>query len=348
MACWRKSVVRIRCAESLQDRNTLALPAAATALGNVESLQDLHQGLEWAASRHLPVIPLGEGSNVVFAGDLSGLALGLANRGIELLDSTTDGVVLRIAAGENWHALVSWCCAQGYHGLENLALIPGTVGAAPIQNIGAYGVELSSLLRKVHAVEIDSARSLVLDAEACEFAYRDSVFKGRLRDRVVITAVELALSRIPEVNTTYPSLAAYLHDRGIAEPSPRQVLSAVTAIRRARLPDPQVEPNAGSFFKNPVVTAEQAGSLAQTFPGLPLYPQGAARAKLPAAWLIESCGWKGHRQGGVGVHPEHALVLVHYGDATGAELLALAERITESVAERFEIHLEVEPRIYGR
>jgi UDP-N-acetylmuramate dehydrogenase len=340
--------VRIRCAESLQDKNTLALPAVATALGNVESLQDLHQGLEWAASRSVPVIPLGEGSNVVFAGDLSGLALRLANRGVDLLDSTTDRVLLRIAAGENWHALVTWCCAQGYHGLENLALIPGTVGAAPIQNIGAYGVELSASVCTVHAVEIDSGRSLVLDAEECGFAYRDSVFKGRLSDRVVITAVDLALSRMPQVNTAYHSLAAYLHDKGIAEPSPDQVLSAVTAIRRGRLPDPRVEPNAGSFFKNPVVSAEQARHLEHAFPGLPVYPQGDGRAKLPAAWLIESCGWKGYRQGGVGVHPEHALVLVHYGDATGAELLALADRITGSVVERFNIHLEVEPRIYGR
>lgn len=340
--------MRIRCAESLQDKNTLALPAAATALGRVESLQDLHQGLEWAQSHHHVVIPLGEGSNVVFAGDLSGLALQVANRGIQLLESTADRIVLRVAAGENWHGLVSWCCAQGYHGLENLALIPGTVGAAPIQNIGAYGVELSALLRAVHAVEIDSGQAFVLNARECEFDYRDSVFKGRLRDRVVITAVDLCLSRLPEVNTDYPSLAAYLREEGIVEPSPQQVLAAVTAIRRARLPDPQLEPNAGSFFKNPVVSVERAGVLQQLAPGLPVYPQGNARAKVPAAWLIEACGWKGRREGGVGVHPDHALVLVHYGGASGAELLALADRIAASVAERFDVQLEVEPRIYGQ
>ncbi len=340
--------MRIRCAESLQDNNTLALPATATALADVESLQDLHQGLEWAASRRCTVIPLGEGSNVVFAGDLPGLALRIANRGIEVLESASDRVVLRVAAGENWHALVQWSSAQGYYGLENLALIPGTVGAAPIQNIGAYGVELSALLRSVHAVEIDSGQTRVLDAEDCEFAYRDSVFKGRLRDRLVITAVDLCLSRLPQVNTDYPTLAAYLDEQGILEPSPPQVLSAVTDIRRTRLPDPRLEPNAGSFFKNPVVGLERARELEEAFPGLPVYPYGAEQAKLPAAWLIEACGWKGHREGGVGVHPAHALVLVHYGGARGSDVLNLADRIATSVAERFSVQLQVEPRIYGR
>jgi UDP-N-acetylmuramate dehydrogenase len=340
--------VRIRCAESLVDRNSLALPAAAEALATVTCEAELLDALAWARQRHCAVVPLGEGSNVVFAGDLRGLALCLANRGIEVLEESGDRVRLRVAAGENWHALVAWCLRSGYHGLENLALIPGTVGASPIQNIGAYGVELSGVMTGVHAIEIASGRRLELSLEECEPGYRDSVFKHRLKDQLVITSVELELSKRPAVAIDYPALAEYLDRREIHDPAPRDVFDAVVGIRRSRLPDPAREPNVGSFFKNPVVTSQRAGELAAKHSGLPVYPHGAGRAKLPAAWLIERCGWLGHREGGVGVHPDHALVLVHYGGADGAALLALAERIRGSVAERFGVTLEIEPRVYGR
>ncbi len=340
--------MRIRCAESLLERNTLALPAAAEALAVVTGEGELLAALEWAGQRRLPVVPLGGGSNVVFAGDLPGLALCVANRGIEVLEQSREQVLLRVAAGENWHALVEWCLRRGYHGLENLALIPGTAGAAPIQNIGAYGVELSRFLVRVHAVEIGSGRRRTLSLEECEPGYRDSVFKRRLRDQLVIDALELRLSRAPIVAVDYAALADCLTRRGIDEPRPRDVFDAVVAIRRGRLPDPATEPNAGSFFKNPVLSSQDALDLSAQWPGLPVYPQGEGQAKLPAAWLIEQCGWKGYRQGGVGVHPEHALVIVHYGGADGAAVLALARRIADSVAGRFGVVLEIEPRVYGQ
>jgi UDP-N-acetylmuramate dehydrogenase len=340
--------VRIRCAEPLIERNTLALPAAAEALAVVTRECELLEALAWARQRRLPVVPLGSGSNVVFAGDLPGLALCLANRGIEVMEQSREQVLLRVAAGENWHALVEWCLHRGYHGLENLALIPGTAGAAPIQNIGAYGVELRRFLVRVHAVEIASGRRRTLSLEECEPGYRDSVFKQRLRDQLVIDALELRLSRQPTVAVDYPALAEWLAQRGIDAPRPGDVFDAVVAIRRSRLPDPAREPNAGSFFKNPVLASTRALDLAARWPGLPVYPHGEGRAKLPAAWLIEQCGWKGHRQGGVGVHPDHALVIVHYGGAAGTDVLDLARRIADSVAERFTVTLEIEPRVYGR
>jgi UDP-N-acetylmuramate dehydrogenase len=340
--------LRILCAESLRAHNGLALPATADAMAVITGDEDLNQALDWASQRNLPVVPLGEGSNVVFAGDLQALALCLASRGIELLDQNAGEALLRVAAGENWHELVRWSLARGYSGLENLALIPGTVGAAPIQNIGAYGVELCSLLDRVYATEISSGREVSLSLDECELAYRDSVFKGRLRDRYVITAVDLRLSREARVQVDYPALARYLQEQGIAEPGPGDIFDAVVAIRRSKLPDPLREPNAGSFFKNPILDVELAESLKSRYPVLPIYPHGAGLAKLPAAWLIDHCGWKGRREGAVGVHPEHALVIVNYGGARGKDVMALAERITRSVAERFGVQLEIEPRVYGR
>lgn len=340
--------MRILCAESLKRRNSLALPATAEALVSVQNEQQLREALAWADNHNLPVVPLGEGSNVVFTGDLRALALHLANRGIEILDRGDDHVLLRVAAGENWHSLVEWCLAKGCHGLENLALIPGTVGAAPIQNIGAYGVELDTLLERVLAIDIGRGSAASLSAAECQLGYRDSVFKGRLRDRLVITAVELRLHTKPHVRADYPALARYLEERGTFEPCPRDIFDAVVAIRRSKLPDPAVEPNVGSFFKNPLLDADRARAMADRFAGLPVYPHTEGLAKLPAAWMIDHCGWKGHREGDVGVHPDHALVIVNYGSGTGAEVMALAGRIARSVDDRFGIQLEIEPRVYGR
>ncbi len=336
------------CAEPLAGRNTLALPATAEALAVATTEGELLEALAWARQRRLPVVPLGAGSNVVLAGDLPGLTLCLANRGIEIRAQSRDDVLLRVAAGENWHRLVGWCLDRGLYGIENLALIPGTVGAAPIQNIGAYGVELSAVLACVHAVEVTSGEQRTLSREACEPGYRDSVFKGRLRDRLVITSVELRLSRSADVKTGYAALAEHLEAAGIARPGPRDVFDAVVAIRRRKLPDPAEVPNAGSFFKNPVLPLQQARDLAGRHTGLPVYPQDGGLARLAAAWLIEQCGWRGYREEGVGVHPDHALVIVHYGGADGRAVLALADRIADSVRDRFGIRLETEPRVYGR
>ncbi len=338
--------MRTPCAEPLAGFNTLALPATAAALALADSPEQLARALDTAERNELPVVVLGEGSNVVFVGDIRALVLRIGLRGIEVMEQSGDQVLLRVAGGENWHALVQWCLEHGYYGLENLALIPGTAGAAPVQNIGAYGVELSSFLQAVHAVEIEQGRAVTLSVEECRLGYRDSVFKHALRDRLVITAIDIQLSRRPAVNLQYPALAQYFEQSDKSCQCPQDVFDAVVDIRRSRLPDPALQPNAGSFFKNPVVDGDRAAELADRYPTLPQYPRGD-EIKLPAAWLIDHCGWRGYSEGGVGVHPEHALVLVHYGGADGRALMALAAKIRESVEQRFAIRLEIEPRVYG-
>lgn len=339
--------MHIRRKEPLGPYTTLALGGCAAALALAGNEADLGEALDWARAEGLPVVPLGQGSNVVVAGDVDALVLRVDTRGIDVLEDRGDTVVLRVAAGENWHRLVHWSLTQGLFGLENLALIPGTVGAAPIQNIGAYGVELEPFVRQVHCIRVADGGAFSLAGEECGFGYRDSVFKHALRDKVLITAVDLVLSRRPRVRADYPALAQALAGRGIVDPAPMEVFDAVVDIRRSKLPDPAQLPNAGSFFKNPVVGSDRAGQLGRRFPDLPRYPQADGSVKLPAAWLIEHCGWKGYRREGLGIHPEHALVIVNYGNGSGAALLELADEVAASVREAFDIALEMEPRVYG-
>jgi UDP-N-acetylmuramate dehydrogenase len=329
---------------SLTSLTTLRLPAKATARRDVADLPALREALAFARASGLSVIVLGEGSNVVFAGDVEALVLRYTATGRELLAEDGASVTLRVAAGEHWHTLVTWCLDQGYYGFENLALIPGTVGAAPIQNIGAYGVELAPFVEAVHAVRSDDGAALTLSREDCAFGYRDSIFKGALRDAVVITAVDFRLQRTPAPVTDYPSLREALAGRATA-PGPRDVFDAVVALRRARLPDPATTPNAGSFFKNPVVDRATADRLARQYPAMPQFDAPGGR-KLAAGWLIEQCGWRGAEGEGVAVHPGHALVLINR-NGDGRALLALARRIQASVADRFGCRLEIEPRVYG-
>lgn len=337
--------MKVLTRQSLAGRNTLALEASASALAEPATQDELREALAWADARQLPVVPLGQGSNVVFAGDLHALVMVLQLRGVQTLDQTADAVTLRVAAGENWHLFVTRCVDQGLFGLENLALIPGNVGAAPIQNIGAYGVELSSVLLRVHAVRLADGAALSLDAADCALGYRDSIFKGDLRDSLVITAVDLRLSREPAVDISYPALAAEF-EGWTEQPSPRAVYDAVVGVRSRKLPDPARVPNAGSFFKNPVLDEARARELQARYPALPVYPQDDGRVKLPAAWLIEQCGWKGCERDGVGVHPQHALVLVNRGANSGRALLALADDIAASVFSEFGVQLVIEPRVY--
>lgn len=340
--------MQIRTAESLRAYNTLGLEATAKALALVGTEAELMDVLSWSRARGLPVVPLGEGSNIVLAGSPEVLWLRQYGREITALGEEGSRVILRVDAGHDWHALVENTLRRGYFGLENLALIPGTVGAAPIQNIGAYGAEVERFVRMVHGVELETGRPFGLSANECQFAYRDSIFKGELRDRIVITAVDIALDRVPSVDISYPALKQELKRRGCANPRPEDVFDAVVAVRRSRLPDPAEEPNAGSFFKNPVVSAEGAEDLATQWPGLPRYQQADGRVKLPAAWMIDKAGWKGHRGKGVGVHREHALVLVNLGANSGKALLQLADEIVASVEQQFGIMLEMEPRVYGQ
>lgn len=337
-----------RRAEPLQSRNTLALPATATAFVEVRDTLQLCAALDRARAEGLPVLPLGGGSNVVLSSGIEALVLHQAGGRIEILHEGDASVSLRVAAACNWHDLVEHCLQRGWYGLENLALIPGQAGAAPIQNIGAYGVEFDRFVRAVHAVHLDTGETLQLSGSECRFAYRDSIFKGELRDRVVITAVDIDLSRRPHCQLDYPALQEELASRDVIDPTPADVFEAVVAVRRRRLPDPAVEPNAGSFFKNPVLSGAHASTLQAAHPDLPVYEQDDGSVKLPAAWLIEHCGWKGRRQGGIGTHPAHALVMVHYGGASGAELLAVAAQIVTDVRQCFDITLEIEPRVYGQ
>jgi UDP-N-acetylmuramate dehydrogenase len=293
------------------------------------------------------VLVLGGGSNVLFAGDPAGTVLVLGAQKIEILEDDGERVIVRADAGVEWHALVLWTLGHGLAGLENLALIPGTVGAAPIQNIGAYGVEVRECIHVVEAFERTTGQFQQLDAQACAFAYRDSLFK-REPERFVVTAVEFALTRIPVLRLDYAGLGDELVAMGIDTPTASQVAEAVCRIRRRKLPDPALLGNAGSFFKNPIVPVAQADALKAEHPALPMFRgNDDATRKLSAAWLIDSCGWKGHRDGDAGVAESHALVLVNYGQATGTQLLDLARRIAGSVRERFGVALEPEPRIIG-
>lgn len=330
---------------SLRDYNTLALPAVAEYLCTVTTPDELDAARDFARARQLSITVLGAGSNVVLAGDIGGLVVRNALPGIQRVAQRGSEVMVRVGAGENWHGLVLDCLDQGWFGLENLALIPGCAGAAPIQNIGAYGVELAQYFVSLEAVLLDSGEVIQLDREDCRFGYRDSVFKGELQGRVAITAVTLALSTAASPCLEYPELrAAVAH---LAAPTPQEVCAAVCALRRAKLPDPVARPNAGSFFKNPVMAAAEVEALRRRYPDLPTYLQADGRVKLPAAWLIDRAGWKGHRQGPVGVHDRQALVLVHFGGGRGDQLLRLAADIAADIGHRFGVALELEPAILG-
>jgi len=347
MVYYRRYVVHVLCNEPLQGKNTLALKASASAFARVTTDAELRAALDWAIRREKNVIPLGQGSNIVLAGDLDALILQQCQRGITVVDDNGETIVIRVAGGENWHSLVEWTLAQGYYGLENLALIPGTVGAAPIQNIGAYGVELSPFVHSVAAVLTTSGETLHLTGKECEFSYRDSIFKGILRDKVIITSVELSLSRLPRQQISYPALQHHFLTNAISNPTPQDIFNTVVDIRQSKLPDPALTPNAGSFFKNPIVSEEKLEALRVHYCGIAAYPQKGGRVKISAAWLIDRCGWKGRQCGDFGVHPRHALVLVNYGGDDGMKLLALAREIHSTVAAKFGIELEIEPRVYG-
>lgn len=328
--------------ENLQSLNTLALPARARYFAAVDSHDALLEALTWARAKHLPLLILGGGSNVVLRGEWPGLALRIALPG-KSIRRDEGRVVVRAAAGENWHTLVQWSLQQRAYGLENLTLIPGTVGAAPIQNIGAYGVELSHFLRRVRGYSLDDSTPVELGADECRLGYRDSVFKQALRDRFVITEIELQLRAAFEPVLTYPALREKLGD---VEPDAAAIERAVREIRQSKLPDPQRLPNAGSFFKNPVIDAAHFERLRAQHPAVP-YFAAADGVKIPAGWLVERAGWKGRRLGHVGVHAEQALVLIHYGGGDAAELLDLAAAIRRDVLDRFGVALEPEPAVYG-
>ncbi|HEY4372967.1 MAG TPA: UDP-N-acetylmuramate dehydrogenase [Burkholderiales bacterium] len=328
---------------NLKPHNTFGLDAHARYFARVGDPAGLPGVLADERVRNAPLLVIGGGSNLLFTRDFPGLVLLMQNRGIELLEEQGGEVRVRAAAGENWHGLVLHALEQGWYGLENLSLIPGTVGAAPIQNIGAYGVELESCFESLEAYEIASGNIVTLDRAACAFGYRDSLFKRAGRDRYIILSVTLRLSREAKVHADYADLKNELAARGIAGPTPRQVSDAVIAIRSRKLPDPAVLGNAGSFFKNPLIDEEKLEALQVFYPGMVSYPQGNSTHKLAAGWLIDQAGWKGKSLGQAAVHDKQALVLVNKGGATGADIAALARAIQADIRMRYAVDLEPEP-----
>ncbi|TNY26074.1 UDP-N-acetylmuramate dehydrogenase [Fulvimonas soli] len=329
----------------LLHRNTLRVAARAKLLAEVRDAAKLPELLDFPAVRAGPLLVLGEGSNLLLAGDFDGTVVAMATRGVQV---EQDGDVARIAvaAGERWDDFVRWTLGRGYAGLENLILIPGTVGAAPIQNIGAYGTEVAEFVESVEAWDVRERRVVSLDNAACAFAYRDSAFK-RAPGRYVVTAVRFALPRARGLRLDYAGIREELARMGVDRPAPFHVAEAVVHLRTRKLPDPAVIGNAGSFFKNPVVPAAQGEALKQAHPGLVAWPGADGRWKLSAAWLIEAAGFKGHREGDAGISNRHALVLVNHGRASGAELWALAQAVIAGVEAKFGVRLEPEPVVVG-
>ncbi|MBT4162315.1 MAG: UDP-N-acetylmuramate dehydrogenase [Gammaproteobacteria bacterium] len=324
----------------LQKRNSLRLKASARWYCEAHCLDDVIEAAEFARLKSIPVIPLGSGTNVVVLGDLNAVVVSIAIKGTEF-----SGREAIVGAGEDWHQFVGAALNQSLYGLENLALIPGTVGAAPVQNIGAYGVELGGWLNELVAVNTKTLETQVFSREDCLFDYRTSRFKDEAH--WVITEVRFALSQTESPVIDYPGIDDYLSEHDLA-PSSLSVFKAVTAIRQSKLPDPEVEPNAGSFFKNPVVSLEEARNLQAQFPQLPIFPvqdNGGSR-KISAAWLIDHAGLKGRAVGDIKVSRKHALVIVNQGCGTAEQLLELISSIQSAVRDRYDLQLEPEPGFY--
>jgi UDP-N-acetylmuramate dehydrogenase len=329
---------------SLEGRNTFHVAARAEILIDVRKSDALAELFGFAALKTRPLLVLGEGSNILFTRDWPGVVLSMATRGIAILDADDERARIRVEAGENWNDFVHWSLGQGFAGLENLVAIPGTVGAAPMQNIGAYGVEVREFIHRVETWDRAETRLTYLDNVECGFAYRDSVFK-REPNRHIVTAVEFELPRERALRLDYAGVREELASLGITEPRPAGVAEAITRIRMRKLPNPIVVGNAGSFFKNPLIAADEAESLRRKHSDAPVWPARDGLAKVSAAWLVESCGFKGLRDGDAGVSSQHALVLVNHGNASGAAINALAQRIISAVRERFAIDLQPEPLI---
>ena len=341
------SALAIDRAANLRALNSFGLPAVAHTLVHVRSDADVRRVLDHAEFGRAPKLVLGGGSNLVLTRDPDEVVLRVEVLGKRLIAERPEAWIVEAGAGENWHELVAWTLEQGWPGLENLALIPGSVGAAPVQNIGAYGLEMADRFESLDAVSLVTGRVVTLDARACAFAYRDSVFKrsgyGGLAGKCLITRVRLRLPKPWQPVLGYLDIERRMAETGQRTPDARTLFDWVCAIRRAKLPDPAQIGNAGSFFKNPVVSAEQCRDIIGRDPHIVHYALPDGRFKLAAGWLIEACGWRGKRIGQAGVYERQALVLVNCGGATGAEVVTLARAIQESVYGRFGIRLEPEP-----
>lgn len=328
----------------LKNHNTFGINAYAKEFVQVHTVEELAQVIK--ENREKELFILGGGSNMLLTQDINALVIHIDLHGKDVVWQDEEHVHVKAMAGENWHEFVLYCINQNYGGLENLSLIPGNVGTTPIQNIGAYGIEIKDTFVSCEAMEIATQQIRTFTKEECEFAYRESIFKGKLKNKYIITSVTFRLTkRNHKINTSYGDIAAELTKNGITVPTIKDVSDAVTAIRRSKLPDPKELGNSGSFFKNPIITIEEFEKAYLLHPQMPHYTLSDSHVKVPAGWLIEQSGFKGKRFGDAGVHAKQALVLVNYGNATGQELLNLSRNIQQTVFKNFGINIEAEVNI---
>ena len=329
----------------LKELNTFGIDVKARFFARFESVEELQQLLTLPELQPLEKLVLGGGSNLLFTKNFDGVVLQNGIRGIELLRENEDEVYIKAGGGEVWHDFVLYALRHNYGGIENLSLIPGTVGAAPLQNIGAYGVELKDVFHELEAVHLQTGEVHLFDNATCRFGYRESVFKNELKGQFVVTSVVFRLSKKHTLNTSYGAITTTLQEMQVQQPSIQDVSAAVCHIRQSKLPDPKQIGNAGSFFKNPEIPLQQFEQLKAQYPHIPSYPVSPGAVKVPAGWLIEQCGWKGKVIGNYGVHKNQALVLVNYGGANGGQVRQLAYDIIASVEEKFGIRLHPEVNI---
>lgn len=327
---------------SLQPFNTFGIDVKAKEYVNVGSIEELQEAIQYTKEFFI----LSGGSNLLLTKDIEKLVIHLNLKGKEILRSAQNDIYVKVAAGENWHDFVLWCIEHDFGGIENLSLIPGNVGTAPIQNIGAYGVELKDTMHVAEALEIATGKLVTFNNEDCEFGYRDSIFKRHAKGNYIITNVTFKLTkRNHTINSSYGAIQSELDKHDIANPTLKDISTAVIAIRQNKLPDPKEIGNSGSFFKNPVISKHQFRQLQHNYPDVPYYIVSEAEVKVPAGWLVEQCGFKGQRFGNAGVHKNQALVLINYGTATGQEIFELSKKIQNSVKNTFDISLEAEVNI---
>ncbi|MVM29777.1 UDP-N-acetylmuramate dehydrogenase [Spirosoma sp. HMF4905] len=340
-------MLNIQSHVSLKPYNTFRIDANARYWVEISNEEDLQTLLHLADFIDTPKLILGGGSNVLLCQNFDGLVVKINIQGIDIAREDDDHIYLTVGAGVNWHELVLFCVKRGYAGMENLSLIPGTVGAAPMQNIGAYGVELEQVFESLTAIHVLTGKKRTFTHADCAFGYRESVFKRELKGQYIITSVTFQLDKLPTFHIRYGAIQETLVEMGVSEENLtiKAISEAVIRIRRSKLPDPAQIGNAGSFFKNPEISTTQFDLLKAKYPALPGYPTGNDLVKVPAGWLIEQAGWKGYRSGDAGVHTKQALVLVNYGSATGDEIMILAKQVQKSVQEKFGVSISPEVNI---
>ena len=327
---------------SLRHLNTFGLESQAQSFVEVSSVEELTEILKNPELKDTPKFILGGGSNILLTRDISALVIKMSIKGIDKIKEDNDHIWLHVGAGEKWQDLVTYCVDHAYAGIENLSLIPGTVGAAPMQNIGAYGVEIKDVVENVETIFYDSAEIRTFTNDGCKFGYRESIFKHELKGKCIITGVLFRLNKKPVYHIEYGDIQKTLQEAGITSLSIKAVSDAVIHIRKSKLPDPAEIGNAGSFFKNPEIPEEQFNKLKAVYPAVPGYPTIPGFVKVPAGWLIEQAGWKGYRDGAIGVHARQALVLVNYGGGSGEQIKSLSQKIQQSIEEKFGIRLSAE------